>query len=146
MADLGAIRIAKLANDEPDAKRIKLLPSDLLAAQMLNSMGASGVEIIPLEKLATVQYYGNMNVPHFTELCDEHPANKGIAISRLSEVQLKTGERLSLPVYKKLIDAALYKEAMAEFTMLKPHFTTLVGKHTCSVDSGDAVATIVYSC
>ena len=99
--ELAAIEGALANTEEPKAKRQKLKPYDLLPAQMLNAMGASGVETIGLDKLAAVQAKGNKAAPYFTELCDELPSRKGIAVSRMSEVQLKAGAKLSAPVYKK---------------------------------------------
>ena len=48
---------------EPKAKRSKLRPYDLLPGQLLNPMGASGVDKIELEKLAKVQGTGNKAAP-----------------------------------------------------------------------------------
>ena len=142
---MAAIEGALANTEEPKAKRQKLKPYDLLPAQMLNAMGASGVETIGLDKLAAVQAKGNKAAPYFTELCDELPSRKGIAVSRMSEVQLKAGAKLSAPVYKKHINAALYTAAMQEFDGLKPHFTMLMGKDIVMGDGGDTVGSIVHS-
>ena len=143
--ELAAIEGALLNSEEPKAKRTKLKPYDLLPAQMLNSMGGSGVETIDLAKLAAVQAKGNKAAPYFTELCDEAPSRKGIAMSRLSEVQLKAGAKLSANVYEKHIEKKLYTAAMDEFNTLKPHFTILMGKDISTTDGGDTVGSIVYS-
>ena len=65
---------------KPTARRVKLKPWDLMPAQMLNNMGASSVQA----------------APHFSELCDLDPNRKAIAMSRISEVNLKTGAKLAL--------------------------------------------------
>ena len=51
-------------------KRRKLKTYDLVPAQLLNSMGVSGVETITLEKLATAMSKGNKMAIYFTEFCD----------------------------------------------------------------------------
>ena len=132
-------------NDGPMAKRQKLTNNDLLSAKMHNSMGANNIESIGLDKLAIVQAKGDRVTPYFTELCDENEKRKGIAMIRLSEVQLKTGARLCTPAYKTHINAELYDAAMKEFNALKPHFTMLMGKDIQTSDGGDTVGSIVYS-
>ena len=69
-------------------------------AQMLNCMGASGVETVPLDKLAKAMAKGNKAAIYFTEFCDDLASRKGIAVSRLAEIQLAAGARLSLPIYE----------------------------------------------
>ena len=144
-SELAEIESGLASTSEPKAKRQKLKPYDLLSAQMHNSMGASGVETIGLEKLAIVQAKGNKVAPYFTELCDENEKRKGIAMSRLAEVQLKTGAKLCAPAYKMHINAELYEAAMKEFNVLKPHFEMLMGKDIQTSDGGDTVGSIVYS-
>ena len=170
--ELAAIEGALDMGGEPKAKRTKLKPYDLLPAQMLNSMGGSGVETIDLAKLALLQATGNkeaeyytelcgelasrkgitlsrmkgaMAAQYYTEICNELASRKGIALSRMSEVQLKAGTKLSAQVYKKHISTALYTAAMQEFDGLKPHFTMLMGKDIVMGDGGDTVGSIVYS-
>ena len=128
----------------PNEKRMKLKPYDLLPGQVLNPMGVSGVETIPLDKLAYVQKKGNKTVPHFSELCDLDPKRKAIAMSRISEVNLKTGAKLELPVYKNNINAKLYNAAMAEFKVLKPTFEMLMGKGHAGPDAEDTVSSVIY--
>ena len=81
--ELAAIEGALVNSEEPKAKRTKLKPYDLLPAQMLNSMGGSGVETIDLAKLALVQAKGDKATQYYTEICDELASRKGIALSRM---------------------------------------------------------------
>ena len=101
-------------NGEPKAKRQKLKGFDLVSAQMLNCMGASGVETVTSEKLAKAMSKGNKMAIYFTEFCDELGSRKGIAVSRLAEVQLAAGERLDKETWKTHLGEVLYKAAMLE--------------------------------
>ena len=98
---LAAIESALTNTEIPKARRQKLKPYDLVPAQMLNCMGGSGVETIDLAKLALVQAKGDKAAQYYTEICNELASRKGIALSRMPEVQLKAGAELSAPVYKK---------------------------------------------
>ena len=142
-SDLAAVEVG--IAEEPAAKRTKLKPYDLLPAQLLNTMGASGVETIALAKLANVQKKGNKAAPYFSELCDADENRQGIAVSRVAEVQLKCGAKLSLDVYRKNIKDDLYKAAMSEFNQLKPSFEMLLGKDVAGPDTGDTVSSIIYA-
>ena len=93
-------------------KRQKLKSYDLVPAQMLNSMGVSGVETVTLEKLATAMSKGNKMAIYFTEFCDDLGSRKGIAVSRLAEVQLAAGERLSMDIWRVHVKEVLYQAAM----------------------------------
>ena len=66
-------------------------------------------------------------------------------MSRIAEVQLKCGVKLSTDAYKKNINEALYKEAMVEFNQLKPSFEVLMGKDIAGPDAGDTVSSIIYA-
>ena len=137
--------IASGIAEAPKEKRTKLKPYDLLPGQVLNPMGVSGVETIPLNKLANVQKKGNKAAPHFSELCDLDPNRKAIAMSRISEVNLKTALKLQLPVYRNNINATLYNAAMAEFKVLKPTFDMLMGKDISGPDADDTVSSVIYA-
>ena len=50
---------------------------------------------IDLDQLVKVQKDGKKDAPHFTELYDDNPTSKHIAISRLAEVHLRTVEKSS---------------------------------------------------
>ena len=144
--DLAVIEAGLEKKDEPQAKRARLKPYDLLPIHMLNAMGESGVQTIALKHLAEVPSKGNKAVAYFTELCDESPSRKHIAISRLCEVQLRAGEKmLSQPFFKKYLDKKLYNEAMAEFEKLKPAFKSLVGKDVWTADGELSVSSIIYA-
>ena len=85
---------ATAKNYEPK-KRVKLKGYDLMQAQMLNCMGASGVETIPLngkealplDGVTAAMAKGNRAAAYFTEFYDEPAPRKGIAISRVAELE-----------------------------------------------------------
>ena len=144
--DLATLEAGLDKKEESPTKRAKLKPYDLLPSQVLNSMGESGIGTTSLKQLADVQARGNKAAAYFTELCDETLARKHVAVSRLSEVQLQTGEKLlKTPYYKKYIDAKLYDPAMKEFEELKPSFKTLLGKDVWTSDGKLTVSSIIYS-
>ena len=68
--ELSELTGALKTGDEPKKKRLKLKGYDLVPAQMLNCMGASGVETVSLEKLAKAMAKGNKAAIYFTEFCD----------------------------------------------------------------------------
>ena len=72
------------------------------------------------------------------QLCDPMPKRRGVAISRLAEVQLLNGEKLHEPVYKKHINKELYDKAIKEFNELKPAFKELYGKGRSMEDDDTA--------
>ena len=125
-------------------KRRKLKTYDLVPAQLLNSMGVSGVETITLEKLATAMSKGNKMAIYFTEFCDDMGSRKGIAVSRLAEVQLAAGERLSMDIWRVHVKEVLYQAAMTEFASLKPSFTMLMGKNIHLQATGESAGSIAY--
>ncbi len=84
---------------------------------------------------------GNKAASFFGDSCDPLSKRKGVAISRLSEVQLLNGEQLQQEDYKKHINKELYNAAMAEFTALEPSFKVLMGKGI-SMDDDDTVETV----
>ena len=129
---------------EPKAKRQKLKSFDLVSAQMLNCMGASGVETVTLKKLAKAMSKGNKMATYFTEFCDEQGSRKGIAISRLAEVQLAAGERLKKEHWETYLGKVLYKAAMLEFATLKSSFTMLMGKDIQLQTAGESAGSIAY--
>ena len=144
--DLAVLEAGMEKKAEPAAKRAKLKPYDLLPSQVLNAMGESGIQTTSLKQLADVQARGNKAAAYFTELCDENLGRKHVAVSRLSEVQLQTGEKiLKTNYYKKYIDSKLYDPAMREFEELRPSFKTLLGKDVWTADSGQSLSSIIYS-
>ena len=144
--DLAVLEAGLEKKEEPAAKRAKLKPYDLLPSQVLNAMGESGIQTTSLKQLADVQARGNKAAAYFTELCDENLGRKHIAVSRLSDVQLQTGEKiLKTNYYKKYIDSKLYDPAMREFEELRPSFKTLLGKDVWTADGGQSVSSIIYS-
>ena len=93
--DLAVLEAGLEKKEEPAAKRAKLKPYDLLPSQVLNAMGESGIQTTSLKQLADVQARGNKAAAYFTELYDDSRPRRGIAISRLAEVHLRTVEKSS---------------------------------------------------
>ncbi len=90
---------------------------------------------------------GNKAASFFGDSCDPLSKRKGVAISRLSEVQLLNGEKLQQEDYKKHINKELYNAAMAEFTALEPSFKVLMGKGLSMEDdeTTETVGRIAYA-
>ena len=142
--ELSELKDALKPSEEPRKKRHKMKNYDLMPAQVLNPMGASGVETVSLEAMAKTMAKGNKSVLYFTEFCDEHDARKGVAVSRLSEIQLAAGVRLRLQIYKDQLLPELYDAAMAEFATLEPSFKQLYGKDIQLTSTGESVGSIAY--
>ena len=142
--ELSALTGTLATGDEPSKKRVKLKDYDLMPAQMLNCMGASGVETVSLEILTKAMAKGNKAAVYFTEFCDEMDARKGIAVSRLAEVQLAAGVRLKQPLYRNQLLPELYEAAMDEFATLEPSFKTLMGKSIRLQSAGESAGSVAY--
>ena len=71
--DLNALELpmADKKNPEPAKKRTCLRHYDLVPAQMLNPMGASGIEQAPLKTLWETMQKGNKATSYFSEYCSE---------------------------------------------------------------------------
>ena len=141
LRELAAAGIARQDDGQAKEKRIKLKSYDQMPHQLLNANGESGINETTLPKLSSAMASGNKAVAYFSELCDPIQKRKGIAISRLSEVQLKNGEKLQHDNYKNNINTKLYEAAMKEFKALEPSFRVLMGKGI-SMDDDDTVETV----
>ena len=127
--------------EEPAKKRTKLKGYDLTPHQFLNSMGESGISKAGLDQVYAAMCKGNKACAFFSELCDPTENRKGVAISRLAEVMLKTGDKLKGEVYKKNISAGIYEAAMKEVKDLEPAWRTLMGKGISTEDDVGDTAT-----
>ena len=133
------------ADGQPRAKRTKLKAYDQMAAQLFNSEGESVITTMPLPQFAEAMAGGNQNVAFFNELCDPIPSRKGIAISRLSELQLLNGFKLQEEVFKQIIDKDVYAAAMQEFTNLESAFKVVSGRDIYIQDEVEAAGGIAYA-
>jgi hypothetical protein len=147
LRELASDAMSRAGDGQPKEKRIKLKAYDQMSAQVFNPNGESGIHKTALDKLAKAMAAGNKAAAYFSELCDPMPKRKGVAISRLAEVQLLNGEKLHEPVYKKHINKELYDKAIKEFKELKPAFTVLMGKGLSMEDddTAETVGRIAYA-
>ena len=120
-----------------DEKRRKLRHYDLLPAQLLNSMGSSGVETVGLPQLWRSMCAGNKVCESFSELCFEEPDRRGVGISRFAEVMSATIDRLlGSPHYAAVIKQELWVLAKAEADQLLPALRALhAGRGVADVSS-----------
>ena len=75
-------------------RRKQLRHYDLLPAQILNPMGASGVENVSHDMLWSLMTKGNKAAMSLSEICFEEPERRGVAISRFAEVYTLAINRL----------------------------------------------------
>ena len=118
---------ASMSQRSPDGeKRRKLRHYDLLPAQLLNSMGASGVESVDLRRLWRSMAEGNKVVAAFSELCLGEPERHGVGLSRLAEVMVLTIRRLlDTPHYSHCIKEELWSAVKQECEDILPSFTAI---------------------
>ena len=109
----------------PAAKRTCLRHYDQVSKQVLNAMGASGVETAPLKKLYEVMASGNKGVKCFSNLCYEDPKRQRIGVSQTCEVLEAAIERLLTDDLKHVLKDNVYELAVAEAKELLPHVKTL---------------------
>jgi hypothetical protein len=147
LRELATDAMSRSADGQPREKRTKLKSYDQMPAQVLNPNGESGISKTALPKLAKAMASGNKAAAFFNELCDPLSKRKGVAISRLSEVQLLNGTKLRDAVYKDFIKTALYNAAMEEFKDLEPSFKVLMGKGLSMEDdeTAETVGRIAYA-
>ena len=110
---------------EPPEKRVCLRHYDLVPAQMLNPMGASGIEQAPLKTLWETMQKGNKATSYFSEYCSEDSGRQAIALSRFCEVMLAAIRRLLDTLSHKVIKEAVYTEACKEAQDLMPYLKVL---------------------
>ena len=124
--DLNALELPMAdKKSEPSKKRVCLRHYDLVPAQMLNPMGASGIEQAPLKTLWDTMQKGNKATSYFSEYCSEDSGRQAIALSRFCEVMLAAIDRLEAPISAKVINQKIYEEAMKEAKAIKPHLVLL---------------------
>ena len=92
-------------------KRRKLRHYDLLPGQVLNPMGASGIDDADLDRLWRLMGTGNKACEFFSELCDEDTSRHRVAISRMCQVLCEAIETLETEAAKKVIKDKLYAAA-----------------------------------
>ena len=128
----------------PAVKRRKLRHYDLLPAQLLNSMGQSGVEAVALPSLWQTMCEGNKSAEAFSEWCFDESDRRGVALSRLSEVMvLAIGRLQDCQQLKDIIKAETYDKIKVEMDELLPHFQLLnVGAVPSEV--GRSIRSIAY--
>jgi hypothetical protein len=141
LRELATEAMSRSPDGQPAQKRTKLKSYDQMSAQVLNPNGESGISKTPLPKLAKAMASGNKATAFFSELCDPIKKRKGVAVSRLSEVQLLNGAKLQEDVYKNSISKPLYDAAMKEFRDLEPSFKVLMGKDL-SMDDDETTETV----
>ena len=82
-------------------RRKQLRHYDLLPAQILNPMGASGVETISNGMLWTLMKKGNKAAMSFSEICFPEPERRSVAISRFAEVYTLAIQRIKSNPHSK---------------------------------------------
>ena len=113
-------------NSASGEKRRKLRHYDLLPAQLLNPMGASGVESVDLRRLWRSMSAGNKVVAAFSELCLEDSQRHGVGLSRFAEVMVLTIQRLmDTPHYSHCIKEELWTSVRQECEQILPSFTAI---------------------
>ena len=122
---LGALLLPTAASSgtdggQPRAKRICLRHYDQIPHQVLNTMGASGVEHVPLSKLWATMVAGNAVATHLSNLCFEDDERKNIGMSQVMEVLDKALERYKTPEARAVINEGLYASALSELNDLHP--------------------------
>ena len=126
MGDLEALLpMADKKNLEPLKKRVCLRHYDLVPAQMLNAMGASGIEKAPMKTLWETMMKGNKATAYFSEYCSEDADRQAIALSRFCEVMVAAIRRLQDPLSNKVIQEKVYAEASKEASELLPYLLKL---------------------
>ncbi len=126
-------------------KRRKLRHYDLLPAQLLNSMGASGIETVDLGRLWTSMRAGNKVAEAFSELCFPESERQGVALSRFAEVMIATIDRfINTPHYKVVIREDLYALAKAEADRLMPAFRALYAGRGGLGEGGGSLRSLAY--
>ena len=115
-----------VSSEESEKKRQCLRHYDLPPAQLLNSMGMSGIEKIPTEKLWELCKKGNAKVEAFSNLCFESKERRNVGLSQGCEVVAKAIERLeNCPEVALVVKPDVLANANAEGAALKPHLQLL---------------------
>ena len=131
------------------AKRRKLRHYDLLAAQVLNPMGTSGIKDASLAKLWDYMKTGNKQVEFFSELCDSEEGRHRIALSRLAEVLHASCTHYKEGRWATVVKEEVYTRVTDEIDELLPHLAILNRKGDArgasSLRYGSGVAPIEVS-
>ena len=132
-------------NGEPAEKRQKLRHYDLVAAQVLNPMGSSGIETIGLGPLWAKMCAGNKQAAAFSEFCFDSDERRGVALSRFAEVLLIAIQRLKNSQHtKEILKPPIYEAIMQEITSLEVHLKCL-DQGRLAASSSASMRAIAYS-
>jgi hypothetical protein len=120
----------------PAAKRKCLRHYDLVPSQLLNAMGVSGIDSIPLDKLWQSMGVGNKQCAFFSEYCDDDESRHAIAMSRYAQVMVMAINKLKEQLSAQVIAKEVYTAAMKEAEQLLPSFMALDRSTLPHVSSG----------
>jgi len=123
VAPTGAPAVAN--GGQPSAKRACLRHYDQIPHQVFNTMGASGVERVPLAKLWATMKGGNNVAMHLSNLCFEDVERQNIGMSQVMEVLDKALDRFKQPEARAVINQTLYTDALKELEALQPSVNIL---------------------
>ena len=129
-----------------DEKRRKLRHYDLLPAQLINSMGASGIESVDLQRLWRSMAAGNKVAQAFSELCFDEPERRGVGLSRFAEVMVATIERLTeTQHYRQCLKIELWDAMKLECDELLPACRALyAGRGVASDGNSCSIRAVAY--
>ena len=96
-------------------RHTKLRHYDLLAAQTLNPMGASGLEIVNDRDLWRMLCEGNKQAAVFSEICLTDPERRAVGLSRFAQVYSEAIKRFKENKYSRnLLKETVYDEIVEE--------------------------------
>ena len=129
---------------EPMKKRTCLRQYDLLPAQVLNTMGQSGIESVRLEKLWDVMASGNRACVAFSNLSMKEKERQNVGLSQACEAMLVAIARFrDSPESEMVVKPDLLSKANTEADLLLPHLKVLnMGKH--SSGSSNSIKSVAY--
>ena len=129
-----------------DQKRRKLRHYDLLPSQLLNSMGASGIEHVPMEELWRSMCAGNKVAEAFSELCFDDAARHGVALSRFAEVMSLAIERLTQTAhYQACLKDEIWRPLVAEAEDMLPAFKAIdAGRGVADASASTSIRRVAY--
>ena len=117
-----SVKRGGVSSEESEKTRQCLRHYDLPPAQLLNSMGMSGIEKIPTEKLWELRKKGNAKVEAFSNLCFESKERRNVGLSQGCEVVVKAVERLeNCAEVALVVKPDVLANAIEEGAALKPH-------------------------
>ena len=141
----GAVSAGLGSQNEQVAKRRKLRHYDLLPAQLINSMGASGIESVDLPRLWQSMAAGNKVAESFSELCFDDAERRGVGLSRLGEVMVKTIDRLlESEHYRLYLKEELWTAVEAEARDLLPAFKAVHAGRGVSDAASSSIRAVAY--